>query len=1122
MTSLPAKRYGFSASLLCGTALVLAAPCHAQPAPNAQPAGGRVTAGTATITQAPAATTINQASSRAVVDWRSFDVGSNQSVTFQQPSNTAVTLNRVDSANPSQIAGRIDANGQVVLVNQSGVVFNKGAQVNAQSLVVSAAGISNENFMAGRMVFDQAPNPNAQIRNDGDITVRQAGLAALVAPSVVNNGVIRAKLGHVILAGANTHTLDLYGDGMLSLDVTSQVRQAPVGANGKSVSALVTNNGLVQANGGTVLLTASAADGVVQNLVTANGRAYADTIGQRTGTVLVSGTGGSVQVLGQIRAAGRAAGTVGGQVEVNATGAVTLGNAARVSVSGTAGGGAVAIGTTLARAAGAPTVVPKLTAASVTVAPGATISADATVRGNGGRVVLLSAGQTVHAGSVTAKGGPQGGNGGAAEVSGETVVLTGAVDVSAPLGATGSILLDPLDLTITSTPTGDFPITQPSASAPNVAANAQPDGATSSYITPATIQGLVGTITLQATRDLFVNNAVTLTGVNQGLSLEAGRNLIVSAALSAPGYIYLKANSSQTGSAVLSINAPVTAGGTVYLSGSNVVAGGYGNGIVIGTGGLVSSTAGANSLISIACDCAVVSNATVGLSAAGGTVERGPLTAGISFALGTLSTAIQANTYVFGEAINPQTGAVTQFQNITLDSPAAGVAVRPAVLDIEAAGAITQLPGAFFASVGTLTAHGTAISITGANNAIGTLGPLSASTGGIALDNSGTLTVSGAVSAATAVSLLTTGGLSVNAPLSAGSGGRISLQAATFAFSGTGSLSAPSGTVELAPAATGVAMAVGGVTLAALPAINAQTVRLGGITDPASGQVTAVAGSLSLGGTAPINLDGKALDLQASGSIGQAATAPLLNVATLSAAAPSVSLTAPGNAVATLGAAGVSGGSFSLADAQALTVAGPLLASSLVLTAPQVAFTGLDASGSSVTLDLGNGTAAGRVNVGALTLNAQGGSSNFTNSAVGGVTGGPAAAQASISPVANAAYTLNGCPIGVPNCGVAMGSGSGSGTSGGGSGTSTMGGGSTLSAASLAAAVRIADSVSIGIANVVASETNTVRFGIVDPAAELRTALPLVVPLLDLVRGPLRDRQADPDLLLPNVSEKDY
>ena len=285
---------GTKATLLMGTALqatvmlVLAQPASAQPAPNARPLGGSVVGGAATISRTPNNTAINQSSQRAAIDWKSFDVGSQQRVTFNQPSSTAATLNRVTGPDPSRIAGRIDANGQVVLLNQSGVVFYKGAQVNTNGLVVSAIGMSNQSVKGfldtGKLALDQAGNPNARIDNQGTITIKQAGLAALVAPQVANSGVINAKLGHVVLAGAKTATLDLYGDGLLSLDVTNQVTQAPANKDGTTATALVTNTGVIVADGGTVQLTARAADGIVQNLVRAGGKIRAATMGDQTGS----------------------------------------------------------------------------------------------------------------------------------------------------------------------------------------------------------------------------------------------------------------------------------------------------------------------------------------------------------------------------------------------------------------------------------------------------------------------------------------------------------------------------------------------------------------------------------------------------------------------------------------------------------------------------------------------------------------------------------------------------------------------------------------------------------------------------------------------------------------------
>ena len=536
-----------STALQATAMFVLSLPADAQPAPNARPTGGVVVAGAAAIGQTASTTTIKQSTQRAAVNWQSFDVGSQQRVDFRQPSASAMTLNRVVGPDPSRIAGRIDANGLVVLVNQSGVMFFKGAQVNTNGLVVSAIGITNQNFMAGKMVFDQPGNPNARVENQGTITVREAGLAALVAPQVANSGVINAKLGHVVLAGAKTATLDLYGDGLLSLDVSNQVTQAPVGADGKPVTALVTNTGVIVADGGTVQLTARAADGVVQNLVNAGGKIRAATVGSSTGMVALSGVGGSIVVEGQLSAPGRAPGTVGGNVEIATTGNVTVASSARISASGKAGGGVVAVGTTLARAKGGPSVTPAVVAANVTVQPGARIAANATGAGNGGIVTVLSAGLTQMDGYIAANGGPNGGNGGFVETSGPMLGIgSGAsINVGARVGILGTWLLDPFDIDITaadintgsSTAAGTTTFTaskdpatianttiQTALLTENVVISTGGGGTDQGNITvsqPIT-WATATTLTLSADNDIAIGAAITGTGLSKGLILAAG------------------------------------------------------------------------------------------------------------------------------------------------------------------------------------------------------------------------------------------------------------------------------------------------------------------------------------------------------------------------------------------------------------------------------------------------------------------------------------------------------------------------------------------------------------------------------------------------------------------------
>src|SRR5690606_21328499 len=89
----------------------------AAPPPTELPTGGQVVGGSATIGATGAVMNVDQTSQRAVIDWQSFNVGTAAQVNFNQPSSASATLNRVLDNNPSQIAGSITANGQVIISN---------------------------------------------------------------------------------------------------------------------------------------------------------------------------------------------------------------------------------------------------------------------------------------------------------------------------------------------------------------------------------------------------------------------------------------------------------------------------------------------------------------------------------------------------------------------------------------------------------------------------------------------------------------------------------------------------------------------------------------------------------------------------------------------------------------------------------------------------------------------------------------------------------------------------------------------------------------------------------------------------------------------------------------------
>ncbi len=765
--------------------------------------------GTAAISQTSNNTRIDQTSPRAAIDWKSFNVGSQQSVTFSQPSASAVALNRVTGADPSQIAGRIDANGQIILVNQSGVNFYKGAQVNAAGVMVSAAGISNQNFMAGVMKFDQLGKPDAKVSNAGTITVKQAGLAALVAPQVANSGTITARLGHVVLAGAKSATLDLYGDGLLSLDVSNQVTQAPRGPDGKPATALVTNTGVVIADGGTVQLTARAADGIVQNLVQAGGKIRAATVGDHTGTVALNGVGGSIVVEGQLSAPGNAPGTKGGAIEVVSNGNVGVTSKARIAASGKTGGGIIAIGTTLDRAKGGPGVTAAMTATNVTVQQGATIAANAATNGPGGRVAILSQDTTRMAGTISAKGGKGGGDGGFAEVSSEHLSLTGDVDLSAPNGVTGTLLLDPDNITIVHSDTASGSIDGTLGANAQIVYGDHPGG--TDTVTDFEINSLDANILLQAVNTIYLNAGAPLTlGANKSFTLQTQA-----------GDIYIGSSITASGTGNINMQAGnLGSGGKLQLNGDQITDAAKGSITLQADGGI---SLGVARLTAASIDLSTITSGGISQSA-GGTLNAGTLIssngvagdATLTSATNAIGTIGMFN--VTGDFALSSTGPLTVGGTLTAsriaistggtltvsNSLIATSAVSLTAENIEIPGLVSD-GGAgttsLIANAGTISETGTLIagtligsatsgtasqpvSLIGANS-IGTLAGFTASD--FTLDDGTSLTVTGPLVAGTSATIVDTGALLVSGTIAPPSGSTaiaVGLTAPTIDISG--------------------------------------------------------------------------------------------------------------------------------------------------------------------------------------------------------------------------------------------------------------------------------------------------------------------------------------------------
>jgi|GEM_PF-1299663 len=396
------------------------------------PTGGAIVQGQGSIATGSDSVIVNQTSQRMIADWQSFSIGSGQTVQFAQPSADAVALNRVIGADPSRILGNLSANGRVYLQNPNGVLFAKGAQVNVGSLVATTLQADPKELMeTGRLKLGGAGGSAGTVANEGTINVAQGGYAVLAGADVINTGTIDAPGGAIALAAAGDVTVDPTGAGVVSISVSAE-----------AVGARLVNSGTLAADGGRISLQVAAADAAASRVLQVDGVVRARSIEEHDGEIVLSGgTSGVVSVGGQLDVSGD--GANGGSVQVLGD-RILLQGASQIDASGT-NGGSVLVGGAFQGQGSVP-------AASVTVVDqGARIDTSARHRGNGGDVVVWANDFTSYSGSIAARGGAAGGDGGNVEVSGKDLLqFRGTVDTQAPAGKQGTLLLDPNTLNLVS------------------------------------------------------------------------------------------------------------------------------------------------------------------------------------------------------------------------------------------------------------------------------------------------------------------------------------------------------------------------------------------------------------------------------------------------------------------------------------------------------------------------------------------------------------------------------------------------------------------------------------------------------------------------------------------------
>jgi filamentous hemagglutinin family protein len=571
-----------------------------------------VVGGQAAISQAGATLQVLQSSDRAVINWRDFSIQPNETTRFVQPSASSAVLNRVTSSTPSQLLGTLQANGQVYLMNQNGIFVGQGAVINASSFLATTAEANPSSFMRGEALSMEAVS-DAGIRNEGTIHA-EGGSIHLLSKHVENLGTLEATEGTVGLYAGNRFYLEQDTGGpirvRIDMDPSATGSRAGVGvdqqgiiraarvnleANGNIYALAIQQSGLVEATGfvtrqdGTVVLSAPGGK-ILQSgtMVAKNSDGSGGQMDLRgaeveldLGSILTASGSGVGAGGGAINIDSQETSLVRGQLDVSSVSAqggrlVVTGQRVgflegTMSASGGSGGGEVLLGGDYQ----GKNLEVKNAQATV-MGKDVVIVADATVNGDGGKIILWSDEYTGFYGELFARGGVEGGNGGFIETSSkDNLQAYGFANASAISGSAGKWLLDPRNVTVQTGGTGTLtggvftPSTDNATIAPGTITSALNEG-TSVEINTGTTGGQAG--------DITVANAVATSAgaVDASLTLKAANSIIVNAAIDlssmgGAGNISLLADADASGGGTVTLNAAVTSGttGTVTLQGAS-------------------------------------------------------------------------------------------------------------------------------------------------------------------------------------------------------------------------------------------------------------------------------------------------------------------------------------------------------------------------------------------------------------------------------------------------------------------------------------------------------------------------------------------------------------------------
>lgn len=496
----------------------------------ATPNGANVVHGNVNITQSGSSTVINQNTDKAIINWNSFDINKGESVLFNQNSSSSIVLNRVTNGLPTNIFGNISANGNVFILNQAGVLVGNGASINTNSFLAGAANINDNDFIAGKYNFYGA---QGNVINNGSIKVHDGGYAVLMGKNVANNGLISAKLGKIYLSSGEAFRMDMSGNDLIGVEVEKGI-----------TDAYISNAGHIQAEGGTIIMTAKNASDVIRQAVNNTGIIDASSISYEGGKVILGAENGQIINDGEINVSSKSDDS--GSIEIKAEHIINNG---LIYANGLNGG-----------------TINMLSSDFLKIGSSSIIQANSFSYGNGGNIKLISQKRAESYNGALIEAGSIYGSGGFIELSGyDSVYAFGNFNTKSMYGRYGQFLLDPSNMFI-----GNY-----SNLADDENYQVSDDGNTYIDITWLNTQLDNNNVSLQTLQgngsgDITLNDGITLEGAN-GLTLDAANNISLLGNINGLSYLTLNAGGRIEGNSNINVgDITANAGNNILLSQLNV------------------------------------------------------------------------------------------------------------------------------------------------------------------------------------------------------------------------------------------------------------------------------------------------------------------------------------------------------------------------------------------------------------------------------------------------------------------------------------------------------------------------------------------------------------------------